>query len=491
MQRPPVFPPATSGRGAIGHATPGGTRGQADTIETSAMEMPCAARRQSALGRSALGRRTGPFGRRRQPRSTCMADQTLHEFLDLLQRSRLLSSKQFAGVRKSALSKKATSKKATSLKVARSLVKSGKLTVWQAERLLGGSSAFFLDKYKFLEPIGEGAMGVVFKARHAVMGRTVALKVLSKTRLSHPTALARFYREVQAVAALDHPNIVTAYDAGQAGDTHYLVMELIDGIDLEAWLQEFGRVDIPSACEFIRQAARGLHHAHLQGMVHRDIKPANILVSWNSKDSQPLVKVLDLGLARIFSEGDDALEEASANATASLDDTAETHLTQAGMILGTPDYLAPEQVLEDQDVDARTDIFSLGCTLFKLITGELPYGGPDLWGKLQARVSPSAPPAVKLRTLLPEADMRLESVVTEMLERDPAKRMQTAAQVAEALKPFARPGLERPKVVRRDVEKESAALGTTQITVDPGLQRLLNELADDEMGNEAEPAPPG
>jgi serine/threonine protein kinase len=399
------------------------------------------------------------------------------EFLTLLERSRLLTPSQFAAARQFV----DRPGRPAAVKVAQWLVNRGDLTVWQAERLLAGCSEFFLGNYKFLAPIGEGAMGVVFRAEHAVMGRTVAVKVLSKARLSHPNALARFQREVQALAALDHPNIVHAYDAGQAAGTHFLVMEYIEGRDLNAWIEKYGRIEIPWACEFIRQAALGAAYAHQRGMVHRDIKPANILIAWKEGQARPVAKLLDLGLALVFTDGELEAPGGSHDTSFRLADTQAAQLTQADTILGTPDYLAPEQVLRDRELDARTDVFALGCTLFKLLTGNLPYDGPDLFTKLQARVSPSAPPPVRLRALLPEAPAELEAVVAKMLERFPEQRYQTAREVAEELAAFAPPPdahwqrLGPPPIVHRD----SAEVGSSQMVLEPRLKGFLEELSSE------------
>lgn len=412
---------------------------------------------------------------------TCkpMPVSTSEELIAVVRRSRLLGTMQFARVKDYAARH---GKSLSPEKLAQWMVKQNLVTVWQAERLLAGVSSFFLGNYKFLHPIAEGAMGVVFKAQHAMMGRTVAIKVLSKTRLSHPNAVARFAREVQAVAALDHPNIVTAYDAGQIGQTHYLVMEYIDGIDLHCFVEQCGQIPLPWACDFIRQVALGLHHAHSQGMVHRDIKPANILVTWKATDDRPMAKILDLGLARIFNDPDSDDEAESTNSQdAPKFYEGDSQLTQAGMIVGTPDYLAPEQISRNREVDARSDIFGLGCTLFKLLTGQLPYSGPDLLGKLHLRVSASAPPAVRLRTLLPDAPQELDTLLARMLERDPDARPQTALEVAEALAPFARPPDEKWDLRPRSLsDEETGEIGSSQLIVDPHLKEFLSKLGTEQ-----------
>ena len=187
-------------------------------------------------------------------------------------------------------------------------------------------------------------MGQVFKARHRTMGRIAAIKLIRKERLEHPQAVKRFQREVRLAAALAHPNIVRVYDADEIAGTHLMVMEYIAGaIDLAKLVKKQGPLPVPQACEYIRQAALGLQHAHERGLVHRDIKPANLLLTGGQT-----VKVLDMGLARLNSPDGE-------------DDQSST-MTQDGAVMGTPDYIAPEQALESHTVDIRADLYSLGCT---------------------------------------------------------------------------------------------------------------------------------
>lgn len=297
------------------------------------------------------------------------------------------------------------------------LVSKGVVTSWQAQQLLQGRHAFFLGKYKLLERLGGGGMGVVFKALQTVTGRIVALKVVSKSLRANPQAAARFQREVRVISSLNHPHIIAAYDADFVGDTCFLVMEFCHGRDLKAWLKEFGRLPADWSCQCIRQAALGLEHAHERGLVHRDIKPENLLVDTDPSTGRPIVKLLDMGLARLTGEDGDSGE-----------------LTQTGQVLGTPDYIAPEQAEASQPADIRADIFSLGCTLFRMLTGRLPFIGADAMEKILARVTEDAPP---LRTIRPDLPAELEAAVARMLARDPRERYQTPAEVADALAPFA------------------------------------------------------
>jgi serine/threonine-protein kinase len=252
----------------------------------------------------------------------------------------------------------------------RVLVDQNCLTAYQANVLLQGrGDELLLGPYRILDKLGEGGMGQVLKAHHGSMDRLVALKVISRSRVSNPTAVARFYREVRAVAKLSHPNIVIAFDVSQAGDTHFLAMEYVEGIDLAHLVQQSGPLPIANACEYIRQAAIGLQHAHEKGLVHRDIKPGNLMVAQPDANGPPVIKVLDFGLARFESETIHA-----------------GRLTQLGKLVGTVDYIAPEQAQDARTAGIRADIYSLGCSLFYLLTGKPPFSGSDAVQRISARV---------------------------------------------------------------------------------------------------------
>jgi serine/threonine protein kinase len=308
------------------------------------------------------------------------------------------------------------------------LVERGWLTAYQANQLLQGRGGnLVLGPYRLLDRLGEGGMAQVFKAHHLSMDRVVALKIIPRERLSSSVVVTRFYREVRAVARLSHPNIVIAFDASQIGETHFLVMEFVEGIDLAKLVQQSGPLPISNACDYIRQAALGLQHAHEKGLVHRDIKPGNLMVTRPSPAEPPVIKILDFGLARFESEN-----------------TQGTRLTQLGNIIGTVDYIAPEQAENAQTADIRADLYSLGCTLFYLLTGQPPFLGKDTVERIGARLG--AVPSVRQGRR--EVPRDLEVVIARMMARHPAHRYQTPAEVAQALHAFAVPakmGSARPK----------------------------------------------
>jgi len=340
-----------------------------------------------------------------------MAISTIASFRDLLAQTRLVTTDEFAALLASAPTEDPRA-------FAKTLVSRGVLTRWQAEQLWAGQRQFLLGKYRILDKLGSGGMGAVYRARQNSTGRIVAVKVMSKKLVDNPDSVARFHREAQSAAALNHPNIVAAYDAGEADGTYFLVMEHVAGRDLNDWLKAGGRLPIDWVCECIRQAALGLQHAHERGLVHRDIKPGNLLVIGNRTDEVPHVKILDMGLARLASEQGVAAGE----------------LTHTGQILGTPDYIAPEQAKSTKTADIRADIFSLGCTLFKLLTGSVPFSGESLMEKLMSRASEDAPPASSRRADIPA---RLDAVIAQMLARQTSRRFQLPCEVAEALAPYA------------------------------------------------------
>jgi len=267
-------------------------------------------------------------------------------------------------------------------------------------------------RYRVLKALGSGGMGTVYLAEHTVMKRTVALKVIRPDLTTRPEVIDRFRREVEAAARLTHPNIVASYDAEQAGDCLFLVMEYVEGTDLAAWLAAHGPLPMTEACDYVRQAALGLQHAHERGMVHRDLKPQNLM-----RTATGLVKVLDFGLARLV-------------------ELAQEGGTAAGMVLGTPDYMAPEQANDAHGADIRADVYSLGCTLYYLLGGQVAYPGGGLMDKLR-RLAQEQPES--LGRLRPDLPAPLVAVVEGLMAKDPARRPQTPTEVAAALEPWCRP----------------------------------------------------
>ncbi len=282
-------------------------------------------------------------------------------------------------------------------------------------------------RYRVQELLGVGGMGAVYRAEHLLMERPVALKLISHNLTSNPAMIERFRREVKTAAKLKHPNIVMAYDAEQAGDSHFLVMEYVEGQSLARLVSEQGPLPVAQACEYIRQAALGLQHAHERGMVHRDIKPQNLM---RTPDGH--VKILDFGLARF------AMEAAPTGALLAAPEgqTAAGSLTQVGTVMGTPDYIAPEQARDAHTADIRADIYSLGCTLYDLLAGHAPFPEGTVVAKVKAHLERVATPLAELRSDVPPA---LARVVERMMAKDPAQRYQTPAEVAVALAQVSKP----------------------------------------------------
>jgi formylglycine-generating enzyme required for sulfatase activity/serine/threonine protein kinase len=272
--------------------------------------------------------------------------------------------------------------------------------------------------YEITRELGRGGMGVVYLAQNRLMGRPEVLKVVIGQLINRPGVLERFLREIRSAARLRHANIVTAYAARRIGESLVLAMEYVDGLDLARMVKAMGPLPVAHACNFVYQAALGLQHAHEHGMVHRDIKPANLILSHAGK--RAVIKVLDFGLAKVTSEGQ-----------------VDSSLTREGQMLGTPDYIAPEQIRDAQSADIRADIYSLGCTLYYLLTGRPPFAGDNLWDLYQAHFSMDAAPLNLVRADVPD---ELSALVAKMMAKDPARRFQTPREVGEALGSFFKKG---------------------------------------------------
>jgi serine/threonine protein kinase len=271
-----------------------------------------------------------------------------------------------------------------------------------------------LPDYEVLGELGRGGMGVVYLAYNKLMGRKEVLKVVSRELITRRGVLDRFLREIRNAAQLHHPNIVTAYAAMRAGESIVFAMEYVEGYDLAQLVKGRGPLPVAHACNFVFQAAQGLQYAHQKGMVHRDIKPSNLILA--REGNKPVLKVLDFGLAKATSER-----------------PLDGGLTAEGQMLGTPDYIAPEQSLDAQKADIRADIYSLGCTLYFLLSGSPPFRGSSLYEILQAHHSIEAKP---LNLMRPEVPWELAAVVAKMMAKSPDRRYLIPGDVAVALKPF-------------------------------------------------------
>ncbi len=328
-------------------------------------------------------------------------------------------------------------------------VTGGLLTRYQAEQLAEGRwRGFWLGSYKILDRLGKGGMGHVFLAQHAILGQRVAVKVLSDALRCDPTARRRFVREARAAAAIDHPNVVHVFGVDMDHDPPYLVMEAVDGVSLQAAVAQSGTFATAETAIVGIDVAHGLEAAAAAGLVHRDVKPANLLV-----DRRGSVKILDLGIVR------------------SSEDDTQPRADAAEMILGTLDYLAPEQALDSASVDARADLYSLGATLYFLLAGHPPFPGNDLRYKLAAKQHSDPPPVHSLR---PDIEPALSEVVQKLLAREPAERHQLAAEVVSALTPFAIRPPDFPGRLFRSSRPSTTAESSPQMAESPPTtQRIL------------------
>jgi serine/threonine protein kinase len=300
--------------------------------------------------------------------------------------------------------------------LARELVRRKWLTEYQAREVFHGrTKGLVYGEYRILEQVATGGMGQVFKAQHQRMERVVALKVLKESLLESAEAVQRFEREVRAAARLDHPNIVSAFDAGEVAGEHYLVLQFVDGPNLKSLIRDNGPLSVAAALDYTVQAALALEYAHAQGVLHRDVKPANLLV-----DRKGMVKVLDMGLARI----EDELREEHRSRS------EPGRLTVGNQMLGTADYMAPEQAEDTRSADARSDQYALGCTMYFLLVGRPPYPGDTVAQTLQQHLGAAIPSLQVVRKDVPAS---VEAAYRRMMAKRPEERFATMTEVIEAL----------------------------------------------------------
>ena len=333
---------------------------------------------------------------------------SVNEFLELVRRSQLVEEDQLTKFLGGIAARNGQKLPDSPEKMSAAMVAGNLITEWQAEKLLAGKhKGFMLGKYKLLRHLGKGGMSQVYLAEHTLMKRKVAIKVLPRNRVEDTTYLERFRIEARAAAKLDDPHIVRVYDIDEHEGTHFIVMEYVDGQDLHVLVRDSGTLKYEQAADYIAQVSRGLEHAHQMGLVHRDIKPANCML-----DKHETVKLLDMGLARL------------------IDDEASLTLDNNENVLGTADYLAPEQALNSHKADKRADIYSLGCTFYYLLTGHPPFPDGTISERLLKHQVEQAPSIFKNR---PDAPSVLVNICNRMMAKRPEDRYESAGEVGERL----------------------------------------------------------
>lgn len=353
-----------------------------------------------------------------------------------------------AALRQASVSTLAASTDADDASLAAKLVEMGALTKYQAEQIRAGRTKLNLGPYIITDFIGQGGMGQVYKGLHQVMGRECAVKVLPLHK-STPEAVNNFIREIRTQARLDHPNLVRAYDAGRDGDVHYLVTEYIAGTDLRRLVRSQGPLTQQQAASVVLQAAKGLDHAHKCGLIHRDVKPGNILVT-----PRGIAKVSDLGLAGFMNEADSD--------------------PRAGKIVGTADYLSPEQIRNPLEVTPLSDIYSLGCTLYYAVCGKVPFPGGTARDKARRHCeeTPWHPRRFNL-----ELHEEFVDIIADMMEKNPADRIQSAEEVVARLEQWAG---ETSPIGQRSLRSQWSAPPLIATTV----EEARNEVNQDTDGGE-------
>jgi serine/threonine protein kinase len=363
-------------------------------------------------------------------------EMTVYNVCGLLIRSRLFLADDAKGLFQRWQSEvKDVTITATSTQFLKWLVASKALTDYQAGLLSRGhTDGFFLDQYRILERTGKGRMAGVYKAIHPSC-QVVAVKVLPPSKARDAMLLARFQREARLALMLQHPNIVRAFQIGEQEGLHYIVMEYLEGDTLDELLQSRGKLPPAEGVRIVYQALQGLQHIHERGLVHRDLKPANLMLvppdgaaASNGSTLQATVKILDIGLARpLYDE----------NAPESID---ESPLTTEGVLLGTPDYMAPEQARDARSADIRADIYSLGCVLYHLLAGQTPFPDTNVISQMVRHATETAKP---LRELSPDVPDGLQQIVAWMMAKEPANRYQAPERAAQALEIFLAAGAKK------------------------------------------------
>ena len=356
-----------------------------------------------------------------------MEPQSVEAVCNLLGRSRLLTPEQVRALYQRWRGEARDADDVTAF--GRWLVAREYLTEFQANLLMRGKAEhLFFGPYKILERVGKGRMAGVYRAVHS-LGQTVAVKVLPPSKAQVPELLARFQREARLALKLKHPNVVRTFETGDNDGLHYIVMEYLDGETLEDVLRRRGKLPPAEAVRLAHQALLGLQHLHEQGMVHRDLKPANLMLLGGSPASTlpAVVKIMDIGLGKaLFDEGSPG---------------PKFDLTNEGSLLGTPDYMAPEQARSAQAADIRADVYSLGCVLYQALAGQVPFPDSNLVSLLMRHATEPPRPLRELNPAVPEG---LQQIVEWMMAKDPAQRYPTPGRAAQALQVFLAAGTEAP-----------------------------------------------